>query len=201
MPETNYAANPKPSDLNYVRSRQYDVCPGSGGGGGGLTCSGLAEDITGATTGILCSTENIRYFAQRFVASANETMCKLILRLRRDTGSISGTLTVRLYSHNPAVNGTPNAAIESKTVNITTFGTTEGDIELTGWTTALVSGTTYWIGIDDPTNGGLFSGGVTWFTKTAAVGQANMIVMSADGSIWVEFDNLRQAKLQIYKLA
>jgi hypothetical protein len=199
MPETSYSPNPKPTNIQYVQSREFDVCPG--GGGGALTCSGLAEDLTGTTTGILCSTENIRYFAQRFVASANETMCKLILRLRRDTGSISGTLTVRLYSHNATGNGTPNAAIETKTVDITTFSTSEGDIEITGWTTALVSGTTYWIGIDDPTNGGLFGGGVTWFTRTAPVGQANMIVMSSDGAAWVEFDNLRQAKLQIFKLA
>lgn len=200
MPEVAYTPNPRPTDIQYPASREFDVCE-EDSGPPAPTCNTLAEDITGASHATLCSTENIRYFAQRFVASANETMCKLILRLRRDTGAISGTLTVRLYSHNATGNGTPNAALESKTVDITTFTTSEGDIELTGWTSVLVSGTTYWIGIDDPTNGGNFNGGVTWFTKTAAVGQANMIVMSSDGSSWSEFDNLRQAKLQIYKLA
>lgn len=200
MPESSYAPNPRPSDQQYVASREYDVCdeveaPPS------LSCNTVAEDLTGVTVGLFADTENARYFAQRFVASANETMCKLILRLRRATGSISGTLTVRLYSHNATGNGTPNATLESKTVDITTFGTTEGDVELTGWTTDLVSGTTYWIGIDDPTNGGNFNGGVTWYMKTAAVGQNNLNVLSSDGSSWSEFDNLRQLKLQIFKLA
>ena len=199
MSEVAYTPNPRPTNIQYPASREFDVCE-EDSGPPALTCNTLAEDITGVTVGLFGNTENVRYFGQRFVASANETACRVVLRLARDTG-VTGTLTVGIWSHNAAGSGTPNALVESKTLDIATLGTTEGDATLESFTTALVSGTTYWIVIDDPTNGGNFGGGVIWYMKTAAVGQTNMSVLSSDGAAWSEFDNNRQLKLQIYKLA
>lgn len=168
--------------------------PASGGGGGG-GCTTARDTINGTTTGS-GNTQGYRYAAQRFTAGASVTICRAVLRLARDAG-VTGTLTVRLYSHNATGNGTPNTSLGSGTLSIGGLGTTEGDGEITGLSVALTSGTIYWVVIDDPTNGGNFSGGTIWYWEAASA-VANNMVYSSDGTTWTELNNNTRFKFILY---
>lgn len=165
----------------------------SGGGGGGCA---TARDTINGTTVASGNTEGFRYAAQRFTAGASTTICKAVLRLARNTG-ITGTLTVGIWSHNSAGNGTPNTLISSSTLDISTLATTEGDATITGLSAAVTSGTVYWVVIDDPTNGGNFGGGTLWYYESASFVPNNMVT-SANGSTWSEFDSSSRFKFILY---
>lgn len=170
------------------------LAPRASGGGGG--CTTVDNTINGATTGN-GPTQNSRYFAQRFTAASSATACSVVLRGAKQ-GTPSGNLTIAIYSHNATGNGTPNASLGSATTSISALGTTEQDVSVTV-SVSLTSGTVYWVVIDDPTNGGSFSGsGFLWYYE-AASSVANNSVNSADGASWSEYNSNTRFKFITYK--
>lgn len=82
------------------------------------------------------------YTGFAFVAASSYTMCKIELSVIK-IGTPSYTVTVSIYTdsadHPGTLVGTGSAA-----VNVSTFGTSYGNITFTGMSASITSGTRYW---------------------------------------------------------
>lgn len=147
------------------------------------TCGTAGNSCTGddPSNVAMCYYADRRGLAQEFTASATGTVCKATLRLKKDgdTGN-NPTLQACIYSDS---NDTPNAVVgtcSTNTFNVNTLTTSYADVDFTGMSANISSGTKYHIT--------LFSSAqcttdlMRWAGADSGCGTGSMYFSYADGT-------------------
>jgi hypothetical protein len=108
---------------------------------GGSPCTTL-RDTFGTSSGNLWDNTTYLYFASSFDASASYPNCTQIWSFKR-TGNPPGTVKGAIYDN---ATDRPGSIVGTAgdTVNVSTIGTSQGDITLPNIAASLTNGTHYW---------------------------------------------------------
>lgn len=166
--------------------------------GGGGSCTTVKDQVTGTTAAT--TTDGYQWIFSRFTAASSYTTCKVRMRLMK-TGTPSGNMTMKVYSHNAGANS-PNAILGTSQNFVSAdvpASPTPGDVTKDFLTPfSIASGTIYWVGVNQPSGGG-FPGTNFLTTYTGAVGSGRLMVSESNGTTWIEADTGTGLNFTLYE--